>query len=155
MKPFFLHQKLQKDLKGIASRATSRQTAHPMPCGSHAVTRPRSSRAETKQSSLCRCPRFSQPQKHGILLSTSGCVAANRNTASTIGIGRAAGKGTCGGGGRSDGHDGFDAGGGTEGAALCAGACCAEGSARSHAAAVTAAARIATLSARLLDIAQS
>jgi hypothetical protein len=56
----------------IASRATSRQTPQPMPCGSHAVTRPRSSRAETKQSSLCLWPRFSQPQKHGMWLNTSG-----------------------------------------------------------------------------------
>src|SRR5262249_39515154 len=36
----------------IASRATSRQIVQPMPCGSQAVTRPRSSRAATKQSSL-------------------------------------------------------------------------------------------------------
>jgi len=37
----------------IASRATSRQTAQPTPCGSHAVGRPRASRDATKQSSLC------------------------------------------------------------------------------------------------------
>src|SRR5204862_3038613 len=42
----------------IASRATSRQTAQPTPWGSHAVGRPRASRAATKQSSLCLCTRL-------------------------------------------------------------------------------------------------
>jgi len=46
----------------IASRATSRQTAHVIPCGSHCVTSPLASRAATKQSSFPRWPLRSQPQ---------------------------------------------------------------------------------------------
>ena len=46
----------------IASRATSRQTAQVMPCGSHCVTSPLASRPLTKQSSLPRWPVRSQPQ---------------------------------------------------------------------------------------------
>src|SRR5438270_3716857 len=101
----------------IASRATSRHTPQPMPCGSQAVTRPCWSRSATKQSSLCLCPRFSHPQKQGILLRTSGWSAAKWKTASTTSIGRAGGNGTCGkgkyeGDGSREGSDG--------GAAACA-----------------------------------
>ena len=46
----------------IASRATSMQMPHVMPCGSHLVTSPFAARAVTKQSSLPRCPLRSQPQ---------------------------------------------------------------------------------------------
>ena len=46
----------------IASRATSMQIAHVIPCGSHSVTSPFGARAATKQLSLPRCPLRSQPQ---------------------------------------------------------------------------------------------
>jgi len=85
----------------IASRATSRQMPQPTPCGSHAVTRPRASREATKQSSLLRCPRCSQPQKHGTCERISGCRAAYVKTARTISGGRAAGNDVGGNGGRS------------------------------------------------------
>ena len=80
----------------IASRATSRQTVQPMPWASHSVGTPRSSRDFTKQSSLCRCPMFWQPQKHGMWCSTSGWSAANWNTATTVSIGRGGVNGTTG-----------------------------------------------------------
>ena len=57
----------------IASRATSRQMAQPMPWGSH-VTLPSASRWATKQSWLSPCPKFSQPQKQGTYESTLGMV---------------------------------------------------------------------------------
>ena len=44
---------------------------------------------------LNNCP---QPQKHGILLNTSGCFAAKMYTARTISIGRAAMNGVTGSG---------------------------------------------------------
>jgi len=46
----------------IASRATSMQMPHVMPCGSQAATSPFAARAVTKQSSLPRWPLRSQPQ---------------------------------------------------------------------------------------------
>src|SRR3982750_4389039 len=107
----------------IASRATSRQMPQPTPCGSHAVTRPCLSRPATKQSSLLRWPRLSQPQKHGTLLSTSGCSAAKVKTARTISGGRAGRKSVTGNGGRvevelagvDDGAGPVDTAGGTDG----------------------------------------
>jgi hypothetical protein len=87
----------------IASRATSRQTPQPMPCGSHAVTRPCASRADTKQSSLLRWPRCSQPQKQGTRLRTSGWRAANVKIACTTSGGRAMAKSVAGSAGRSAG----------------------------------------------------
>ena len=48
----------------IASRATSMQIAHVIPCGSH-IGRPLASRLWMKQSSLSLCPEFWHPQKQG------------------------------------------------------------------------------------------
>jgi len=83
-------------------------------------------------------------------LSTSGCIAAKRNTASTIGIGRAAGNGTCGKGGRSEGDE-EDEGAGAD--AWAAGGVCCGGGEPPHAASATA--TNAAAHARVLDIAQS
>ena len=46
----------------IASRATSMQICHVIPCGSHPVTSPFAPREVTKQSSLPRWPLRSHPQ---------------------------------------------------------------------------------------------
>jgi len=46
----------------IASRATSMQMPHVMPCGSQSRTSPEGVRAATKQSSLPRWPLRSHPQ---------------------------------------------------------------------------------------------